>query len=62
MCTNSLSQNIKEGIDGRPVDWYNDVFDLVFPNIDPTEANTRWKKELVKPPREELDDDADSDK
>ncbi|OQO05522.1 Lon protease mitochondrial [Cryoendolithus antarcticus] len=51
-----LPENIKEGIDGKPVDWYKDVFDLVFPEIDAAEANTRWKKELAKPPKEELDD------
>ncbi|KAK6428303.1 ATP-dependent Lon protease pim1 [Oleoguttula sp. CCFEE 5521] len=52
-----LPENIKQGIDGKPVDWYKDVFDLVFPEIDAAEANTRWKKELAKPPKEELDDE-----
>jgi ATP-dependent Lon protease len=43
------SQNIKEGIEGRPASWYNDVFDLVFPNLDKEAANEckicEWKKE-----------------
>jgi Lon-like ATP-dependent protease len=52
-------QNIKEGIEGKPVSWYSEVFDLVFPDIDAAQANTRWKKELAKPPKEERDDDDD---
>jgi Lon-like ATP-dependent protease len=51
------SQNIKEGIEGKPVSWYSEVFDLVFPDVDAAQANTRWKKELAKPPKEERDDD-----
>jgi Lon-like ATP-dependent protease len=47
------SQNIKEGIEGKPVDWYSDVFKLVFPDVDPEQANGLWKKELAKPPKEE---------
>jgi Lon-like ATP-dependent protease len=50
-------QNIKEGIEGKPVSWYSEVFDLVFPDIDAAQANTLWKKELAKPPKEERDDD-----
>ena len=50
-------QNIKEGIDGKPVDWYSDVFDLVFPDVDEANANTLWKKELAKPPKEEAEKD-----
>jgi ATP-dependent Lon protease len=30
------------------VDWYGDVFDLVFPDVDAKEINTRWKKALRK--------------
>jgi Lon-like ATP-dependent protease len=55
--TQVFSQNIKEGIEGKPVSWYSEVFDLVFPDIDAAQANTRWKKELAKPPKEERDDD-----
>ena len=43
-----MHKNIKEGIDGRPVSWYDDVFQLVFPDIDAAEANALWKKELSK--------------
>ncbi|KAE9964474.1 hypothetical protein EG328_010425 [Venturia inaequalis] len=70
-----LPENIKEGIQGKPVDWYSDVFDLVFPNVDKDAINSLWKKELKKPKQgkrdreekardkdeEEEDDDEDSD-
>ena len=42
-------QNIKEGIEGKPVRWYSDVFSGVFPNLDRETANSLWKKELKKP-------------
>ena len=42
-------QNIKEGIEGKPVRWYSDVFSGVFPNLDREAANSLWKKELKKP-------------
>ena len=54
-------QNIKEGIEGKPVDWYADVFNLVFTDVEEAQANSLWKKELAKPPKEEVereDDDA----
>jgi len=35
-----LPENIKEGIEGHPVEWYNEVFDLVFPDLDKQAANT----------------------
>ena len=41
-------QNIKEGIQGKPVSWYSDVFDLIFPNLDKKAANTVWKSKLRK--------------
>jgi Lon-like ATP-dependent protease len=31
------------------VDWYNDVFEIVFPNVDVEEANSVWKTALKKP-------------
>ena len=52
-----IAQNIKDGIEGKPVDWYKDVFELVFPDIDTKKVNTMWKKELRKPPKEERDDE-----
>lgn len=32
-------QNIKDGIEGRPANWYSEVFDLIFPNLDREQAN-----------------------
>ncbi|KAL2267532.1 hypothetical protein VTJ83DRAFT_4809 [Remersonia thermophila] len=34
-----LPENIKEGIEGRPVSWYSEVFELIFPNLDREKAN-----------------------
>ncbi|KAL2108813.1 hypothetical protein VUR80DRAFT_3353 [Thermomyces stellatus] len=34
-----LPENIKQGIEGRPVTWYDEIFDLVFPNLDREAAN-----------------------
>ncbi|KAI7136637.1 lon protease-like protein, partial [Hortaea werneckii] len=55
-----LPENIKEGIEGKPVDWYQDVFSLVFPNVDEAEANNRWREHLKKPKKEDRDDEDDS--
>ena len=63
-------QNIKEGIEGHAVDWYSDVFDIVFPDVDTHKINLRWKdalkktKEKAKKPkkkRDDEDDDGDDD-
>jgi hypothetical protein len=35
------------------VDWYGDVFDILFPNIDTKHANTLWKGALKKSGKEE---------
>ena len=43
-------QNIKENIEGHAVDWYSDVFDLVFPDVDADAANSLWKERLREPP------------
>jgi len=51
------AQNIKQGIEGKPVDWYKDVFDLVFPDVEEAEVNRLWRKELAKPPKEEREKD-----
>ena len=56
-----MSQNIKEGIDGKPVDWYSDVFELVFPDVDEAHANTLWKEKLAKPPKEDAMEKEESD-
>lgn len=41
-----IAQNIKEGIEGHPVSWYSEVFDLVFPGLDKEASNKLWEKEL----------------
>ncbi|KAF2850560.1 ATP-dependent protease La [Plenodomus tracheiphilus IPT5] len=41
-----LPENIKEGIEGRPVQWYKEVFDIVFPDLDKDATNKMWEKEL----------------
>jgi Lon-like ATP-dependent protease len=46
MVTNGCWQNIKEGIEGKPVGWYSDVFKIVFPDVDRDVANKMWEKEL----------------
>ncbi|KAL8947866.1 MAG: hypothetical protein Q9183_007743, partial [Haloplaca sp. 2 TL-2023] len=62
--------NIKEGIEGHAVSWYQDVFDLVFPDLDQKAANDVWKKQLKEPEKKERkrkeakkkeDDDDDDD-
>jgi len=30
----------------------------MFPGLDQSEANNVWKKQLAKPPKEEMDDEA----
>lgn len=56
-----MLQNIKEGIEGVPVDWYSDVFKMVFKDVDEAQANSLWKKELAKPPKEELEKESETD-
>ncbi|KAK4984881.1 ATP-dependent Lon protease pim1 [Elasticomyces elasticus] len=56
-----LPENIKEGLEGKPVDWYSDVFDLVFPDLDKQRANGLWKKELAKPKKGEEDGQDDAE-
>ncbi|PMD47384.1 ATP-dependent protease La [Hyaloscypha variabilis F] len=47
-----LPDNIKEGIEGHPVKWFSDVFELVFPNLDKDQANSLWKEQLKKAKKE----------
>lgn len=62
-----MMQNIKQGIEGHPMDWYSDVFDLVFPNVNSKEINTMWKQQLKedkkkrKEKEKEKDEDSDDD-
>ena len=41
-----LVQYIKEGLDGRPVEWYSDVYDLIFKDVDPVKAGKMWSEQL----------------
>lgn len=54
-------QNIREGIEGKPVSWYSEVFDLVFPDINREAANTckicEWAKDNKNKVEAEEEDD-----
>ncbi|KAL7915917.1 ATP-dependent protease La [Trichoderma velutinum] len=58
-----LPQTIKEGIEGHAVNWYSEVFDLVFPEIDREKANTckicEWKAQQKKKDDAENKEDDD---
>ncbi|KAL7921137.1 Lon protease C-terminal proteolytic domain-containing protein [Trichoderma austrokoningii] len=58
-----LPQTIKAGIEGHAVNWYSEVFDLVFPNLDRQKANTckicEWKAEQKKKDDSESKEDDD---
>ncbi|KAI9658487.1 MAG: ATP-dependent Lon protease pim1 [Alyxoria varia] len=47
-----LPENIKEGIEGKPVNWYSEVFDTVFSSLDRDRASQRWQQELAKPQKD----------
>lgn len=49
-----LPAAIKEGIEGHPVEWYAQVFDLVFPDLDRAAAN---KSRVIKDGKKTEDDD-----
>lgn len=57
----NVSQNIKQGIEGHAVDWYDDVFKLVFPNVDAQAVNNLWKEQLKKTDDKKKDDHDDDD-
>ena len=52
-------QNIKENIEGHAVDWYGDVYDIIFPDVNPDEANNQWKEQLKEPEGHKKDRDAE---
>ncbi|EXJ53535.1 lon protease like, mitochondrial [Cladophialophora psammophila CBS 110553] len=54
-----LPENIKEGIDGHAVDWYDEVFDIVFPNVTVEEVNSRWKEALERKGKDDKEKDKD---
>ncbi|KZF25359.1 ATP-dependent protease La [Xylona heveae TC161] len=43
-----LPENIKEGVEGKPANWYSDVFDLVFRDLDRVHAQNAWRDQLAK--------------
>lgn len=59
-------QNIKEGIEGRPVSWYADVFGIVFQDLDRAKASQckvcEWKKLHDKDASSKKDTDDKDDK
>jgi len=59
---NHILQNIKHEIEGVPVDWYGDVFNLVFKDLDRSKANALWKEQLKsKSTKDRSDADAEGD-
>lgn len=34
------------------MDWYSDVFDIIFPALDTEAANSVWEKQLKEPEKE----------
>ncbi|KAI9710078.1 MAG: ATP-dependent Lon protease pim1 [Bogoriella megaspora] len=56
-----LPENIKQDIEGKPVDWYQEVFDVVFPDVDAERVNNRWKEQLRKPKKGEEDEQGITD-
>ncbi|KAK6205018.1 Lon protease-like protein, mitochondrial [Scheffersomyces amazonensis] len=43
-----IPQEVKEGVTFYPVEWYQEVFDKIFPDIQKDEANQVWKQEFAK--------------
>ena len=40
-------QNIKENIEGHPVGWYPDVYEILFADLDKEAARNVWQKQLA---------------
>lgn len=43
-----IPEEVKEGVTFIPVEWYQEVFDIIFPDISKEEANSVWKEEFAK--------------
>ncbi len=43
-----LPENIREGIEAVPAEWYQDVFNRVFKDVNEKDANEAWKVEFDK--------------
>lgn len=56
-----MSQNIKQEIEGKPVDWFSDVFKVIFPDIDAVRSSNLWKADLKKRAKEDKKEDDDDD-
>ncbi|KAL2832919.1 Lon protease-like protein, mitochondrial [Aspergillus cavernicola] len=41
-----LPEHIKAGIEGHPVSWYSEVFDILFVDLDKKAASRVWQKQL----------------
>lgn len=48
-----LPEHIKEGMTGIPCDTYQDVYNVVFPNVTKEEAENVWKDVLIEEAEEE---------
>ncbi|KAI9662876.1 MAG: ATP-dependent Lon protease pim1 [Bathelium mastoideum] len=57
-----LPENIKQDIEGKPIEWYSDIFDLVFPNVDREKVSNLWKDQLKKSEDNDEKDEKDKDK
>lgn len=55
-----MIQYIKEGLEGRPVSWYSDVYELVFRDLDTAKAENMWAKQLAEPAKEKGSKEATS--
>jgi Lon-like ATP-dependent protease len=56
-----LPENIKEGIEGHPVSWYSEVFDILFADLNRDAARTIWQKALAKPANQKNERDGEDD-
>ncbi|KAK6460064.1 Lon protease-like protein, mitochondrial [Scheffersomyces coipomensis] len=43
-----IPEEVKEGVTFIPVEWYQEVFDKIFPDVTPEYGNSVWKEEFVK--------------
>ncbi|KAF9893779.1 ATP-dependent Lon protease pim1 [Aspergillus nanangensis] len=56
-----LPENIKEGIEGHPVSWYSEVFDLLFADLDKKAAKDIWRKQLTETSNKKKANEEDDD-
>lgn len=58
---NPVLQNIKEGIEGHPVGWYSQVYDILFSDLDKDAASKVWQKQLAEKPSKKKGSRRDED-